>query len=99
MSRAASPKIRDLIQRRREAPSRRMAANSVLVAILRDAGLRPAPQDEVEVNRRWYLSASRLSERDAFLSGAENSSEECRHRAQHLVDQVLLVFATDLGSK
>src|SRR4051794_39202630 len=41
-----STTTRDLILRRREAPSRRMAANSVLVAILRDAGLRPAPQDE-----------------------------------------------------
>ena len=38
----------DLILRRREAPSRRMAAGTIsLVAVLRDARKR-APQDEVE---------------------------------------------------
>jgi hypothetical protein len=38
----------DLILRRREAPSRRMAAGTIsLVAVLRDARKR-APQDEVD---------------------------------------------------
>jgi hypothetical protein len=39
----------DLILRRREAPSRRMAAGSVsLVAVLRDARKSALPQDEVD---------------------------------------------------
>src|SRR3989440_9754712 len=38
----------NLILRRAEGPSRRMVAGSALAAILRDAMLRMAPQDEVE---------------------------------------------------
>jgi hypothetical protein len=45
--RICRPPTKDLILRRREAPSRRMAARSGRASILRDASLRDAPQDEV----------------------------------------------------
>jgi hypothetical protein len=38
----------DLILRRRVAPSRRMDAGISVVAVLRDADLRSAPQDEAD---------------------------------------------------
>jgi len=44
-----------LILRRREAPSRRMGY-TIFVAILRDAALRAAPQDEVVCESTFYES-------------------------------------------